>query len=168
MAYWVELSKSFGCSACWKVIAYICTHVHACTVSFTCIILAHVNVQRSLLIPSLPRGLLCFSAFFFFFAAAERAAGCHSSLGSDWPQPTARMPALPAGLCNITQGSHGSCAAYKYRVAALGWWAARCQTAPSSAQCLLHYRMLFSSKGGTGEEPERKYSWKYGFLVDWF
>ncbi len=101
MAGWpIEFSRSFGCSACWKVIACICAHVHAYTMSFTCIVLEHMCLcflQHSLLISSVPRRLLCFSYFFpfFFFAAAERAVGCHSSLGSDWPQPTARMPALP-------------------------------------------------------------------------
>lgn len=68
---------------------------------------------------------LMLQRFLFFFSfppistAAERAAGCHSSLGSDWPQPTVRMPALQPVLWNITQGICGSSAACEWSCGSL-------------------------------------------------
>ena len=58
-------------SAYWKVIVCICARVHTSSMSFHVnlpweYVIVPVLVQCSLLIPSPPRGLLCFSAFFFF------------------------------------------------------------------------------------------------------
>lgn len=83
---------------------------------------------------------------FFFFSistAAERAAGCHSSLGSDWPQPTVRMPALQPALWNITQGICGSSAACERSCGSLWNSPLLCPL----AACYTAERCLFLKRG---------------------
>ena len=165
MVYWVVFVRSFDCSACRTRIA--CNHARYV---FVCTFPGHMWLW--LICFSFLWTLLSSSAFiyiyiyiylFIFVDATERAVGCHSSPGSDWPQPTVRMPVLQAGLCNITQGSLW---------AELQLWADAPhivkQPPPLLSACYTTVCLLFASKGSSGEEQSRKYILKYGLLVDWF
>lgn len=63
-----------------------------------------------------------------------------SRLSGLW-MTTASLPVLMARLCSIAQGSHESCTACEESCSSV-----RCVTAPSSAQCLIHYRNSFCSQ----------------------
>lgn len=107
-----------------------------------------VLLKHCLLISSLPRRLLCFSAFFFLsfllWLTEQQAVIAPWALTDHSPQSGCLRSWL--GSATSHRGAVGAVQPLR-RVAALGWWAAHCETAPSSAQCLLNYSMLFGSKG---------------------
>lgn len=119
-----------------------------------------VSMQHSSYISSTQKTLML-QCFFFIFIAAERAAGCHSSLGSDWPQPTVRMPALQAGLCNITQGS---CAACEWSCSSV-LMSSTLGNSPLLCSVLVTLQEVvrFQNRSRRGGKEDI-----YGFLVDWF
>lgn len=145
MAYWVLLSKSFGCSACWKVYSCPCACIHffffyvplpgayecACVVAA---LFAHF-------FPACLEDSYASVLFFFLLRLKEQqAVTAPWALTDHSPRPGCQ--GCRQGSATSHRGAVGAVQPVS-RAAALGWWAARCQTAPSSAQCLLHYSMLF-------------------------
>lgn len=103
----------------------------------------------SLLISSLPRGLLCFSAFFFPFflwLKEQQAVTAPWALTDHSPQPGCQRS-------SNTQGSYGSFAGK------LKLWTISSTLSNSPLLCsllvTLHYVVV--SKGDSGEDPKRKY-----------
>ncbi len=90
--------------------------------------------------------LLCFQDFsvLFFFPFLMRLKD-QQAVTAPWAL-TDHSPQSGCQRCRPGSAtSHRGALLPVSRVRAVGWWAAHCETAPSSAQCLLHYCMLFAS-----------------------
>lgn len=152
MAYWVVFSKSFGCSACWKMIVCICVYVF-----YMYLPEAHVIVSVSDVLCSC---LSCledsYASVLFFFCCGWKSSRL-SQLPGLWLTTAHSQDAIVAGwaLQHHTGESWELCSLWvefqrwadEHRVVK--------QPPPLLTAC---YTMLFASKGGSGEEPKRKYS----------
>lgn len=106
----------------------------------------------SLLISSLPRGLLCFSAFFFFFCFFF--CGWKSSRLSQLPglwltiahSQDASVPATHRGAMGALQESCSS-----------GLLSSMLSNSPLLCSLLVTLHYVVVSKGDSGEDPKRKY-----------
>lgn len=167
VSLWIDFQWLGGLLSCvFQIIWLLCMlesdsmHLPMCiyTLSFTCIFLEHMWMCLYCC-TALCTFLLCLedsyaSVLFFFFVFF-----CCGYKSSRLSQPsglgltTARMPALPAGHCNITQGSCGSCAACEWSCSS-GLMSSTLSNSPLLCSMLgtLQY-VVFFRRG-----PKRKYN----------